>query len=149
MRAPRFVKRVGKTFFNVSAWVNYGQLSSFAKSIANLFKRLFIPAQATYTETFAEAMQRFNLSEEDIQRRIKNFILLVSLWLIIALGVLSYALYLAFAGSWHGFIACIGLMFISLAQAFRYHFWYFQLKQRRLGCTFRQWLNASFKGDNS
>lgn len=31
---------------------------------------------------------------------------------------------------------------LCLAQAFRYHFWLFQIKQGRLGCTFEEWLKA-------
>jgi intracellular multiplication protein IcmV len=33
-----------------------------------------------------------------------------------------------------------GLMSICLAQAFKYHFWYFQIRQQKLGCTVSQWL---------
>ena len=36
---------------------------------------------------------------------------------------------------------------IALVLAFRYHFWYFQMKQHKLGCTFNEWYRQGLLGE--
>jgi len=39
----------------------------------------------------------------------------------------------------------VALTLYVLTQAFRYHFWLFQLRNRKLGCTLSEWWNARVK----
>jgi hypothetical protein len=44
-----------------------------------------------------------------------------------------------------GFLS-IGFSLLCLSFAFRYHFWMFQIKRGELGCTFKDWYNATIMG---
>lgn len=149
MKILNFAKRIVRPFVNVSAWMGYEQLKETTKSLADYIKNIFIPQQAQHTETFEEALKRLNLTEEDIKQRAKTFTWMTIFWLVMAIAVLVYGIYIAGYGSWHGFIACIAITLVALAQAFRNNFWLFQIKQKRLGCTFKEWLNAHLSGEQS
>lgn len=139
-------KKVVKPLVNVPAWVGYDRLASSTKNIWDIFKGLFFPSQAEREETFEQAMARLNLTEESLKQRVKEFHALIFMWAVIFLGIVCYAVYLASQGSWVGFIPTITISLIPMVQMFRYHFWIFQIKKRKLGCTFKEWFNSSFTG---
>lgn len=149
MWGTEYAKGIIKRYVNVSAWMGYPQLVETTRGVVSIVKGVFTPAETTQIETFEEAMARLNLTEEAIRQRIKTFTYLALLWLLVGCSVLIYGVYLAGLGSWHGFAASVGVSLIGFAQAFRYHFWLFQMKQRRLGCTFKEWLNANFTGNKT
>lgn len=146
MKITRAIKKTVKPFVDVKTWVNYDQVKQNASSIIGLFKGLFKKSEPVQKETFEEAIQRLGLTEESLADRKKTFIVLTLFYLCIALCLLAYAIYLGFQGSYHGALASFSIMFIAWAQTFRYHFWLFQLKQRKLGCTFQEWLHSTFRG---
>jgi intracellular multiplication protein IcmV len=47
--------------------------------------------------------------------------------------------YQLFYGSYQAAIVSFIILWIALVLAFRYHFWYFQIKNRKLGCTVYEW----------
>lgn len=144
MKITRAIVRFIKPFVNVKAWMGYTQLKEGAVSIGGSLKDIFTPAKGGVEETFEEAMQRMNLTEADIQKRKKEFFRLFIIYLIIALGTLGYTIYLANQHAIMATIASFAVTLVIVAQAFRFHFWLFQLKQRKLGCTFREWLDSGF-----
>lgn len=141
-----FIRRTVISFADVPTWMGYQQLADTTRSVFEVIKDLFTFRKPTITETFDEAKVRLNLSEEDIKRRIRNLTFLAIFWFIASIGMIFYGVYLAGNRSIHGFLACLGLSIVMFSQAFYYHFWMFQMKQRRLGCTFKEWWNANFTG---
>jgi intracellular multiplication protein IcmV len=141
------VKTVVKPFVDFPTWMGYKQIRESTGSLLQTLKGLFTPSKAETTETYQEALRRLNLTEKDIEVRKKQFTYLLLMWLVIAIAVLIYGFYLTGLGSWHGFISCVAISLIALVQTFKFHFWLFQIKQKRLGCTFRDWLNGSVRGD--
>ena len=100
---------------------------------------MIVPQKAKRTETFEEAMVRLRLSKADISQRTQEFKRLFIIFLVIFIVLLSYTVYLLSEGSIRPGLVSLVLTFIVLAQIFRYHFWLFQIKQRKLGCTLREW----------
>lgn len=74
-----------------------------------------------------------------LSKREKDFKNLFILFLmILALGML-YFLYAVLHQLWtEALLVLCFCMFIS-ALCFRYHFWWMQVKKRKLGCTFDEW----------
>ncbi len=149
MQVPRIVTATVKRMIDVPTWIGYKEIVETTKSIGQLIKDTFTPQKSERTETFEEALKRLNLTEKDVKQRIKTFTFLSIFWLLIAIFVLGYGVYMADIGSWLSFIASFSISLVCLTQAFRFHFWLYQMKQRRLGCTFREWLNANVIGDKS
>lgn len=149
IRPIRFVKRVVTPFVNFPAWMGLAQIKDVTKRLVFTLKPMFVPPAATdeQAESFEATMVRMNLTEGDLIIRQKEFMRLFLVYIFIAAGAFIYAFYLAWQHSIHGTIASFILMFVALTQAFRYHFWLFQLRSRRLGCTFREWLDSGFLGE--
>jgi len=115
-------------------------------SISAALKGLFIPQKATRTETFEEALERMPLKETDLNARCKEFIFLTAFFLLVAIAILTYACWLVGHQHYKAFAVATAVSFVAIAQAIRYHFWLFQIKQRRLGCSLKEWFYHGFLG---
>lgn len=126
----------------VDKWVSLEYLTETAENFKIILIDSVIPKKATYSETFEEAMARLELTEADLARREKEFSQLFYFFLVLSLAIISYGLYLAFTSNMISTLITFCLSVYTLAQAFRFHFWLFQLKHRKLGCTLKEWMNG-------
>jgi intracellular multiplication protein IcmV len=138
------IKKIIKPFVDVPKWIGYRQLAKSSQSVFALVKKFFVPEQAGTQESFEEAMLRLKLTQADLIQRSKEFTRLMWVWIFLFLFSVTYSIYLLHEHAFRGFFPCIGISIIILTQIFRYHFWLFQIKQRRLGCGFRDWLSSQF-----
>lgn len=97
-------------------------------------------------ETFEQAVARLKLSESDLARRQKSFFRTSLLFLSIAVLVFLYAVNLFLSGLLLATFISLVLVAMALALAYRDHFWYTQMKHRRLGLTFKNWVDYTFRG---
>jgi intracellular multiplication protein IcmV len=63
--------------------------------------------------------------------------------IVAALLLFAYMTYEIYFGYFLGALLSLVVAFLALALAFRYHFWFFQIKQRRLGCSVSEWFNQT------
>lgn len=145
MKKNRF-KRLKSTFRKASDYDRMAQSSEFIKTA---LKRLFVPQHAKRKESFTEAMQRLNITETQVQNKQRAFKRLAMIMLSVALLILGYSFFRIIQGHWHAVIFSLVLMMIVLVLAFRYHFWFFQLKQRKLGCTLEEWFRFTILRRNN
>ncbi|STX40969.1 intracellular multiplication protein IcmV [Legionella donaldsonii] len=142
----RFVT-IFKRIFNVRWWLDFDRLKSFTMYLANGFKRMFVPQQNAKGESFENAMARLNLSEKDLIAKQSALHRLSILMCGAALFIFAYAVYHLFYGSYRAVIVSLVIMMIALVLAFRYHFWYFQIKERKLGCSISEWYRQGLMGE--
>jgi len=143
------IVRIFKSIFNVRTWSDYDRIKSFTTYLVNGFKKLFIPQKkaAGSGDTFKKAMKDYNLSEDDLiiqQNALWRWSILM---VVITLCIFSYSVYSIFNGSIKAFIVSFVVSLISLTLAFRYHFWYYQIKVRKLGCSVREWYRQGLLGE--
>lgn len=138
--------RLFKAFFNPRLWMNYSGLKETYDYLINGLCNLFVVRKAKPAEPLDKVMERMSLSEDDIIVRKKAFFRLSILMLFVALLVFIYLLFHLFHGHWLAVLVSSVAILLSLALAFRYHFWYYQLKVRKLGCTFREWFRHGLLG---
>ncbi|WED42441.1 type IVB secretion system protein IcmV [Legionella cardiaca] len=142
------LKGIIKRILNVRAWVDFDRVKAFTIYIATGFQKMFVPQSKTKQgESFDEAVARMNLSEEDLRAKQSSLYRLSILMCVAAVCIFIYALYHLFYGTYRASIVSIVLLLIALVLAFRYHFWYFQIKERKLGCSFNEWYRQGLKGD--
>ena len=122
-------------------------MRSFTLYLSNGFKRLFVPQQNKEVESFDEAATKLNLSDAALMTKQKALFRLSIVMLIAAGLILSYAGYQLFYGSFPAVIVSLIVTLIALTLAFRYHFWYYQIKNRKLGCTFDEWFKQGLLGE--
>ena len=128
--------------FYPTKWLGITQIKQQTIGIKALILGLFNPRKARQTETFAAALQRLKLTEQDIQKRQQEFNTLYKIFSSIALILMAYICYLFYHKAWWPALGSCGILLIILAHVFRYHFWLFQIQQRKLGCSFKEWFDA-------
>lgn len=138
------LKITRKTFFNPSAWLGYEQLKLHTSSLFGTLKAIFTVPTPTRQETFEEAMERQGLTEEDLADQEKTYYTYAMLFVLIGALVFIYGFYLLARSSLGGWMLAMACTSLFYAQAFKYHFYYFQIKQRKLGCTFAEWKHWLF-----
>jgi intracellular multiplication protein IcmV len=131
-----------KPFVNVHEWFAVGTLLRSSKALVNAARETMTPEKVETTESFDDAIHRLGIDPATLQLKERLFFRMSIAMLCMAILVLCYVLYLFFSGVFFPGLFAFLIAMIILIYAYRFHFWYFQLKNRQLGCTFRDWLNA-------
>ncbi|MFT3742019.1 MAG: type IVB secretion system protein IcmV [Gammaproteobacteria bacterium] len=144
---------IGKVFFpfrnfkaNTKRMLGWDQLKGSASNTYTSVREIWSRKKSAPSrkETFTEAVARLKLTEQDLIERRKSFFKTSLLFLGIAIALFVYTISLVFSklilGSFIGLI----LVIMALALAYRDHFWYTQMKHRRLGLSFKDWFNYTF-----
>ena len=127
----------------------FSSLTRNAEEIATAAKKILVPTQKPEkTESFEQALARLNLTQADLKEKQKNFLRLAFTFAAVAGVILTYAVYLLFFGSFNAFMLAFIVSLIALSFAFRFHFWWFQVKKRKLGCSIKEWYESSAGEDN-
>lgn len=140
------VKRVFTRIFNLRSWADWDRMKAFTLYLYEGFKRMFIPQKVEGGESFEAAKKRLNLSDNDLLARQKGLLRLSIAMVVIAFLLFSYTIYLLVIGGYAASIISLVVMLIALVLAFRYHFWYFQIKEHKLGCTIQEWFKQGLMG---
>jgi intracellular multiplication protein IcmV len=137
-----------KTFFDPSAWIGVPEIKDHTKTIWQIIRGLFVTPTSTYSETFEEALVRMNLTEQDIKDQADRYFNYAVLFATLVIVSIVFAFYLLFVErTVSGFLLGLAVSGVFGSQAFRYHFWYFQIQQRKLGCTFEEWKQSWVKSN--
>jgi intracellular multiplication protein IcmV len=143
---PGRIKRFLKKNYNLSAWMGTRYIKIGAATITRVIKQLLAPSVPQRSESFEEAMARLNLNEHDIEQKAKDFKLSLIAFIIIATILYLYLIHLIWIRAILASAGVFSLWLVILAQVFRYHFWLFQIRKRKLGCTFDEWLHEVVLG---
>lgn len=135
--------------FNFRFWIDYDRIRAFTQYFVNMAKKLFVPGTPLPTESFEEALKRQNISEEVLTARKKGLYRLSILMTVISALLFVYSIYHVFMGSIMAVVLSLVVSMLALVLAYRYHFWYFQITKRKLGCTFREWYRQGLLGDKA
>lgn len=136
---------IGKVFLpkvSFKAILGTRELKETAQLSHDLAKEAFTVDETVRQENFNQAARRLKLTSTDIVERQKRCMLIAGLFLLAAFLCFAYTIYLAFQGAIMGFFLGLSVSFLGLTYAFRYHFWAFQLKHHKLGCTLKEWWNS-------
>lgn len=142
----RIIKLIS-SILNVRAWFDWDRVKSFTLYLLNGLKRLFVPQQHDVVESFDEVAAKLNLSDAALLMKQKALFRLSIVMLITACLIFGYAGYQFFYGSIKAVLVSLVVTLIALVLAFRYHFWYYQIKHRKLGCTFTEWFKQGLLGE--
>jgi intracellular multiplication protein IcmV len=146
--------KTGKVFrriFNFRSWSDWDRTKSSSQYVKDMLKKLFViqPKVEESRETFAEAVERLKLTQADLEIRQNGLLRSTIIMAFIAFFFFMYVIYQVVYGTLLSGLASFSITLIALALAFRYHFWYYQIKQQKLGCTVREWFKQGILGDHS
>lgn len=129
-----------KTFINPRAWLGVDSLKEQTKTISTFVKDAVTIRKPEITETYDEALQRLDIKEADAKKTARIYLSYAVLFVALAVLDFFYGMYLIFHhGTFLGMVLALAVCTLLCAQAFRYHFWYFQIRSQRLGCTVQEW----------
>jgi len=141
------IGKIAKRIFNIRYWADWDRVKAFTVYLGTGIKRLFVPEQNVASESFDEAMARLNINETDLTLKQKALFRLSVVMVVVGGLIFCYAGYQLFYGSYKALFVSLVVMLIAFALAFRYHFWYFQIKHRKLGCSFEEWYRQGILGE--
>ncbi len=139
--------KIGR-FFNIRQWVGSEQLGEPLHYVKRVVKQAFvIPEQKKdEKEDFSLLVDKLGLTADQIRKKKNAFLRLCILFLFLAVLVIVYAFTHLSFGHYRVFFPSFVLFFVCLSFAFRYHFWYVQIKIQRLGCSFQEWCDYVLPG---
>lgn len=140
---------IGRNFLNVRRWVSYDFLKSSGTDVYRSGRAVFKAPTIEKPESFDEALKRLNLSENDLEARLSNCYNTFVVFLVITCALALYTLYLLFHGVFMGAILALAVTVLVGMHAFKYHFWMFQIKNRKLGCSFDEWKSNKVNSNNN
>jgi intracellular multiplication protein IcmV len=139
------VKVSRKTFINPRAWFGYDAVKAQTKTIASIIKPIATPDKPVREETFKAATKRLELETRDLEITYNAYLTYAYLFLSLSLFSFTYGIYLIlYHGTFLGLVLTLAVTGLFISQAFKYHFWAFQIKKAKLGCTFKEWRDETF-----
>ena len=144
-KGPGRIQRIRNA---VGRWFEWDLHANNWKYISDRAGRFFVIRRSESKETFDELINRLGLTEQDLLRQKNSFWNIAVINLLLFFLMLSYAIYMAAHFLFPGAYAAFAVSGIPLGLAVRYHFWYFQVKERRLGCRLRDWFKKEILGRN-
>jgi intracellular multiplication protein IcmV len=141
------IVKVFSRIINVRTWADWDRVKFYTTYLGEGISRLFVPVKAKEIESFDAAMSRLNISEADLLVKQNALLRLSRLMVAIAVLIFAYCGYHLFQGAFRAAIISFIVMLIALVLSFRYHFWYFQIKKRKLGCTLSEWWRQGLMGE--
>ena len=141
-RTKRLIGRI----LNVRSWVDFDRIRAGLRYITGVSATYFVPGKTKKTESFDEAVARLKLSEAALLARKKGLFRLSLCMVGAAMLVLGYAVYNLYYEYFTAAFLSLIVMCLALVLAFRYHFWYFQIKHHQLGCSLSEWFHQGLMG---
>ncbi|MEC8460977.1 MAG: hypothetical protein VXY77_02095 [Pseudomonadota bacterium] len=135
----RFRRYVGRTF-NVSEWLSVGLLRSGYRTIKILYRDIGGQGERVI-ETFQEAKDRLQLTETQIQNRLVHYKKTSGVYGCLFMASLVYLMVMSKKGQWLFMASSVSYSLMLFALFFRESFWYMQMKQRKLGLGFSDWIS--------
>jgi intracellular multiplication protein IcmV len=143
-------KGIVRTFFgsitNVKEFIDFNELKNDARVLKNAIKDTFKPddTKRQIDETFEEAMQRLNLTEDDVKKQAKFFLHYSIFYALFALSFIIYAIYLFSLVKILASVTTLVLGIFLATYALKENFMYMQIKKRKLNCKFPDWFRFIF-----
>jgi len=141
----RTIGKAVKPLVNAPKWMGYRDLKATTKNVGRFAKLLLKPQRSERQETFEEAFARYDLDEKTLASRAAGLKRNAIVYVIVAALVFAYTVFLFFSGYHRASFVGILISILALSFAYREHFRYMMIKQRRLGCGFADWLKFCFK----
>lgn len=120
-------------------WVSWDFVADNTKKNIDVVKSVFSIEAPKRRENFTQAMHRHGITQHEVEKIRKRYLLFSYFFLTLGLGILFYALQGLYEGRFGQFFGSFCLTMFIFSMSFRYNFWAFQIKMKKLGCTFAQW----------
>jgi len=132
--------------FKIRYWSDSDRVKGFFHYICEMFKRLFVVRPKQEKESFEVVKTRLNLTDEALLKKQRALFRLSLLMVVFAVLMLCSTVYQCFHGTVTAIFLSLVVSLLAGTFAFRYHFWYFQIRQKKLGCSLGEWFYQGLLG---
>lgn len=136
-------KRIGKVvkpLIDFRPWLGTQTIHRDSKQIGDAIKTLYQSRKPKNRETFEEAYRRMGLTEATLHERKTTFLRFARFFVLCAAITFAYTIFLCMQHSWHAVFLSLVITLFLFSMSFRYHFWWYQMTSRKLGCSLTEWL---------
>jgi intracellular multiplication protein IcmV len=127
----------------VDRWFNLQGHQDNLRYLSNLARQLLkSPAVADPNNTaksFDAVIDRDGLTPAWLNQQSQHYKNIALLFVGLAAILFIYSLVLIYLGNWMGLCISAALIVYAFSQAFRFHFWHYQILKRSLDCTPKEW----------
>ncbi len=132
-----------KPAVNVKGWVSWDFLKNNTTSLIRMFAPIFklhrLREDEKIHESFDQALERLGLTEADLVRKTQFLNTSFAFYMAVIVVAVIYAIYLLFQAEVFSLIVVVLLFALFLVKAVQMRFWMFQIRQRKLDCSFSEW----------
>lgn len=146
-RVGAIVKSSLRSVVDVPAWIGFNWLKGNTLGLIQ-FARSTIKEQfpkAERDESFEQAIERMNLTEEDLKVRLQSLTRDSYIYVAFIAMSIAYMFYLFWNTHFFAGILTYLVSMAFMAKWAKARFWIFQIKQRKLGCTVSEWLSGKLE----
>lgn len=122
----------------------FGLIKDQAVFLKNISENTLNLDKSNEKMTF-EMLPSMGITEKQIQEAKRAFYVLTIIFVVGACLLFIYFLYLLFSSDLLVAVVSFCVMMVFWAHAFKFHFWYYQIKRRKLGCTVQEWYRDLIK----
>lgn len=140
-------KKGGRGFisgmFDVKGWLGFSALKDGAQFMGGIVSTMLNSdaMKKQPEESFDDAIARLNLTPDQLQELQRgyqrNFYIFLTIGILFAIYTIYLSINLHFTASIIAFV----LTMMMFTYSYIVSFWAFQIKHKKLGCTFKEWLN--------
>lgn len=154
-----FIKNTFGFLFDFKKWTNFEEITNNAKFIANSTRELCRVSdqngddsegqqqKISGIQSFESVVEEYRLTGVEIKKKERFILYYLFSYLLTGIGLLIYLFYLiSHDGKLLAVLATLILTVLLLMYALREHLLFMQLRRRKLGCTFKEWLAFLFGG---
>lgn len=134
MRFIKYLGNLAKKAFLIN------ELSAGADYLKTKTKYLFALKNSDNKTPFEE-LSNYGVTPGQLRLCKEQFFKLACFYLVFAIFLFLYMGFMIAKRHYSVAILVLSLVSICAAQAFKYHFWYFQIREQKLGCSFAEWLS--------
>lgn len=129
-------------------WIGLDSIKQYGRFIRDIFTTITSePRTSDFHETYEQAIERYGLTPTQLAKRQSHFFMASMLYLAFAILMFFYGLHHFRLDMILSGISIMCLVVMLLSFAFREHFWYTQMRHKKLGINFKQWFNALLFGE--
>ncbi|GGF93384.1 MULTISPECIES: hypothetical protein [Cysteiniphilum] len=110
-----------------------------SKAIISLFKNLF-SVPTSQSNICYDDLKSLDINDDKLILITTKLRLIYKGCLLVTAVIFTYCLWLLWSKLYWLSLLAFAATILSLAQAFKHHFWLYQIKQKRFGCGFKDWL---------
>lgn len=127
--------------FSIKGMMSYNNIKIGADFVQGMGQAVLKKSEDELRESFEEAIARQGLTLEHVQNMQRIYLRNAIIYFLIGLSLACYSIWCFINGYFNAGIIDLTLTAYIFVCCIKSHFWYFQIKQKKLGCTFKEWYN--------